>query len=247
MAAGRKELSLTPRDARSDDRTVPRRRWLRWLLLAFLGAIPCGILLGGGALVCQPRWYSLAAVDYVRLAEDKRALIGLVESIGQAFQDSRSIEIKLTADQINRWIAARHELSPQDWIEADLSALDQFSGLHVSFLSSGEIRIAGRVTLGSGFATILWAKFRVEPDNDQIQIAIGRVGMGLLPVPSALVDRALGPAVAARPGEVERTAHGWRAPNNLTWPNGKRHFRISAFSVSDNLGVLTLEPLPRVP
>ncbi len=203
--------------------------------------------MGGGALVCQPRWYSLAAVDYVRLADDKRALVGLVESIGQALQAPRSIEITLTADQINRWIAARHELSPEDWIEADLSALDQFSGLHVSFLPSGEIRVASRVALGSGFGTILWATVRVEPDSDHIQIAIGRIGMGMLPVPSALVERALGPAGAARSGEIERTASGWRAPNILTWPNGKRRFRIRALSVSDNRGVLTLEPLQRVP
>jgi len=219
-------------------------RWRRWrkVYFAFTSLTTSLLLVALGSATCRPDWYRPANVDYSRLAVDKRELVGLLDEIGAALNANRPIEVVLTEDQINRWIAARDELWPGLQVELVGLAFPQ-----VNLLENNRIRLAATARNGP-VSVILSAVGRCELADDQIRVRIERVSSGRLPI---LRDPALQPlrqAIAesggqrvSMDGDIIIISNAWR------WRNGERRFRVTDLETARGTVRLRLEPLPSFP
>lgn len=210
----------------------PRRRlWRTGLIVTSLTGFAL-LIAGGCALTCRPAWFATQAVDFARLPDDKRALVSIVDGIGAGLQTAEPLTVELTADQVNRWLVARRELSPEEWLDAKLPDLDRLPSLQVSFLSGNRVRLA-ILAEQAGFGTVVSVVLHVEADPDELRTRIVGVRMGLLPVPRSWVLAALRSA-GGEAAAVADADGSWRAPNDFVWPNGKRRFRVDEIATSDN-------------
>jgi len=198
-----------------------------------------GLVLGvGGALTCRPSWYQPASIDYSRLQDDKRAQLRLENEISAALNRNRPIEIELDEAQVNRWIAARHELWP-----TEAPSLEPFERPQVMFLTDNRVRL-GALTERSGMQVVLSATFHVDLQADGLVVTWDGVRAGALPTPRKLIEK-----VARRLTSRLRLAEGALAngkvtlPVEGTWPNGNRRVRIAGLSINDGVVRVSLEPL----
>jgi hypothetical protein len=204
------------------------------------------LIAGGCAVTCRPAWYAPQAVDYVRLPEDKRALVSTVDRISAELQGTAPVTVQVDDEQVNRWIAARHELSPEEWLDAKLPDLNGLPPPHVSFLAGDRVRIAVLTERG-GFGTVVSAVIRVHVLGDEVAIELDAVRLGRLPVPRSWVTEALQGWERGSIREALAPDGTWRVPNDFVWPNGRRRFRLAAVRTSDNRLMLELDPLGRGP
>lgn len=211
-------------------------RWRRWLLLAGVGALAS--LAGlGCAVSCQPAWYRPASIDYNLLDRDKADLARLLDRIGVALNRREAVEIELHEDQLNRWIAERHE-----WPEADRIDLGALKEPYACVLDGGRIRVAARVAYRElSVVASVTASPRIL--GDRLRIDANAVHAGVAPVPVRLVRDwlrgGLPPAYAAF-----LTADGaWLCANDFVWPNGRVRFRLAHIESDRSLLRLRLEPL----
>jgi hypothetical protein len=220
-------------------RPRPRRRLWR-IGLAAAALLVVGAFVGGGcAVTCRPSWYAPQAVDYARLPEDKRALVAIVDGIGGALQRPGPHAVDVAADQVNRWIVARHELSPEEWLDAELPDLPDAHVPVVSFVPGGRVRLAVLANAG-GFGSVLSVIVRVQVAADELLLSIEGVRLGLLPVPRSWVMEAAR-RWGDEPARQRLGADGtWRVPNDFVWPNGKRRYRITAFTTTDHGATIVL-------
>jgi hypothetical protein len=216
----------------------PRRRWLR-LTLVLLPLAVAGLLLGlGVAVTCRPSWYQPASIDYSRLQDDKRAQLRLENEISAALNHNSPIDIELEEAQLNRWIAARHELWP-----TEAPSLEPFQRPQVVFLDNNRVRLAALLAQ-SGIQIVLSATFRFDLQADGLVVAWDTVHAGALPIPRKLIEEAAQKLTDRLGlGEQAVTEGSMRLPIEATWPNGKRRFRIAAVSISDGVLRVSLEPL----
>jgi hypothetical protein len=215
----------------------PRRRWLR-LTLVLLPVTIVGLLLAlGGTLTCRPSWYQPVSIDYGRLEDDKRAQLGLENRISAALNDRRPVEVELDEAQVNRWIAARHELWP-----TEAPSLEPFERPQIVFLSDNRVRVAA-LAKRAGVRVVLSATFRIDLQSDGIVVKCDAVHTGALPTPRRLIEKAAGTlADRLRLDRATVSAGIMTLPNEGTWPNGKRRFRITDLSIEDGRAHLKLAP-----
>jgi len=210
--------------------------------LAFT-SVTTGLLLAAlGSATCRPGWYRPGTVDYSRLAADKRELVALLDEIGAALNAGRPIEVVLTEEQINCWIAARDELWPGLQVELVGLAFPQ-----VNLLEGDRVRLAATAKNGP-VSVILSAIGRCELADDQIRIRIERVCSGRLPILREPVLKPLRQALAETGGQRVTIGGDTVAIWNVwRWRNGDRRFRIGDFETARGRVRLRLEPLADFP
>jgi hypothetical protein len=207
------------------------------IALALAIATAAALIVAGCSLTCRPRWYQPAAIDYTRLDADKRDATNLGDHIGDGLNARRPVDIVLDEAQINRWIAARSELPPG--ISLDLGPL---RNPFVDLANGDRVRIGALVERG-GLKVVASVTAQIAVDADVLRIRIDGVNAGAAPAPLTLIEPLLHDALA-RSGKADRLA-GERViviPNDFTWPNGKRRFRITAVHIDDNAARIRLEP-----
>jgi hypothetical protein len=216
----------------------PRRKWLRLTLLALPIAIAGLLLTAGAAVTCRPSWYEPASIDYSRLQDDKRAQLRLENEISAALNGNRPIEFDLDQAQVNRWIAARHELWP-----AEAPSLEPFQRPQIVFLDGNRVRL-GALLEQSGIQCVFSATFRLQPQADGLAVTCDSLHAGALPAPRRLIAKAAR-NLTDRFGLDRQTLTEGKTtlPIEGTWPNGKRRFRIADLTVRNGVLHVSLEPL----
>ncbi len=215
-----------------------RRRWLRFALLTLPVAIAALLLAAGTALTCRPSWYQPASIDYGRLQDDKRAQLRLENEISAALNRNSPIEFELDQGQVNRWIAARHELWP-----AEAPSLEPFRRPQIVFLDGNRVRL-GALLDRSGLQLVLSATFRLEAQADGLAVTWDAVRAGALPTPRRLIAEAARKLTDRLGLDRQALINGrMTLPIEGTWPNGKRPFRIVDLSISGGVLRVRLEPL----
>lgn len=210
---------------------------VRHVVLFALAAALCALVVVGCAGVCRPAWYQPASINFEQLPQDKQALVGLLEKIGQALNHDRPCEFQLDAAQINRWIAARFEMPEAErwFVEGIRNPLVDLrpSGLHIaSMIDTGVLEVVASCALD----------FTVAPDRLTIRVASVRVGR--LPVPVSWVARAWTAAVSMTGDGPAGEANGTLSlPNKFVWKNGKKPYRVSVVEFGESTVRVRLEPL----
>ncbi len=209
-----------------------RRRRAWWLALAALPLAGLALVLG---LTCRPAWYTPASVDYRLLDEDKRAELAFENRISAALNADQAVEITLDQQQVNRWIAARHELWP-----GEPPSLEPLEAPQVYFLDHDRIRLAG-VLRRAGLAAVVSVVLELELADDRLELRWQTPRAGLVPLPGLDMTRLLGrlnlPGAQLQAGRLTLPTEG-------VWPNGRRRFRLVDLDVSAGELRLRLVPLP---
>jgi hypothetical protein len=190
-----------------------------------------------GTATCRPNWYAPAAIDHSRLRADKADFANLLDRIGARLNAGEPVEFELTADQLNRWFAARGEIWPALRFE-----LQGISGLQISLLAGDSFRLAGVVSKGPVNAVLsATARCRVEPQ--ELLIDIESLHLGKLLIPSGGVLAPLRAAIA-RGDRRTATMSGdtIRIRNQWTWKNGNRRFRVERLEIGDGIAHVRLAP-----
>lgn len=235
-------MSSTFGAARASPATAPsphRRRARRRIAVLLAGLALAAAVWAAGAAACRPAWFQPVALDYSRLEADQLALNRIENQVSAALNQREPAVIELTDEQVNRWLAARREL----WISDPLPELERIERPFVSFLGADVLRVAALVRAGD-FALVASADLGVSVRDETLRLECRRARLGALPIPTALLRRALDALAHGLPGTVSAApAAAWEAPSGFVWPNGKRPARIRALSVRQ--GVLRIEISPR--
>lgn len=210
----------------------PSARLLKRSALLVLAALGAAVLAVGCLATYRPAWFTAQAVDYNRLRSDKRALSTTLDEIGDALNAGRPIELRLRADQLNRWLAAREELP-----EAAELRLPGLQHPQVHLLPDNRLRVAAEVERG-GFRFILSSVLVFEHDPQRIRIRVESTRIGALPLPPDRVLRQAGPQLR----RLLRDTRSLTRRNEFVWFNGRRPFTISALALNAELATLTLTP-----
>lgn len=221
-------------------RVSPRGRSIRRLaILSPLLALLLVALLLLTALR-RPAWYQPRSIDYARLPADKQDAVNLLDAIGDHLNAHREIDITLDPDQLNRWIAARAEIWPDEAL-ADLGPVDRPI---VELLPGNRLRFAALVH-ARGLDFIASLVLHVSLESDSLRLTCERVRFGALPIPASWIDRRLDEALADA-HEVRRGERplDFLLPNEFIWRNGRRPFRIGQIEIQPTAARIRLEPLP---
>lgn len=218
-----------------------RRRWLTprrtWALVTLASAcLSVGLFLG---LTCRPAWYRPPAVDYERLADDRRDFVSVLDAVGVALNQGRSIALTLRQEQVNRWLAARHDLSHE---VIDLT-LEGVSRPCVEFLADGSARFGATLRLGEWGAVLgVTLRARVRGD-DAVQAEWGGLTLGRVSVPRGVLAWVAGRELARYPELRTLLESGrYEALNDFVWPNGRRRYRIESLEVRAGVLEIRLGP-----
>ncbi|MCG3127094.1 MAG: hypothetical protein CHACPFDD_01952 [Phycisphaerae bacterium] len=203
-----------------------RRRRLRRYAAAAAGALLLAVIVGGSAGTCRPAGYERVAIDHIRLPQDRNDFVNLVDRIGDALHRGEAIDFELSEDQLNRWIAARDELSPEP-------APVRIEGLrypHVRITPEGVVLAATRET--AGIPLVISATIQVRVEGDALVWGLRRVAIGRLPLPTASVAEQLLRPLMARGVATQRTSSGEiRTSNRFVWPNGRIDACVQALTI----------------
>lgn len=217
-----------------------RFRAKRLRLIVCFGALALSVAacLAFSMLQCRPAWYAPRSIDYHLLASDKHAQIQLENRISAALNAGESVEVVLTQELLDRWIAARHELWP-----GEAPSLDSLEQPVLVLEENGVVRAAALYTRG-GLRCVLSTAFRIGINERDILITPVSVRAGLLPAPLGFVERVLDDlAGKSRSRDFTLERRGLALRNEWTWPNGKRLFRFSDLTISAGELRVRLEPL----
>ncbi len=210
-----------------------RLRCAAWLLAAAFSIALIGL---GAALTCRPAAYRPAATDYSRLDSDQRDLVSLVDRIGAGLNRSQSVELRLTAEQVNRWIAARGELAlPRGWsLPAGLRPC-------VEFRDDGRVWVGTLIQRG-WLSAVLSAElaFEIEPEHVEVHVLSAKVG--IVPLPAGWLIAAAGLAPDGGSFEWHESPPLGRFRNDFLWENGRRRGRVAAIEVTAGNLRITLAP-----
>lgn len=208
--------------------TMPIRRRRRVIarVSALAGVVGCLWLLG--MVSCRPGWYRPASVDFSRLDADRDALVRIADEISRAFNTGRWYEFSLSGEQLNRWIAARTRLWPDE------------SRLHVRGLEEpyaevreGRLRLAARAH-ALGADVVVWADFDVSVKGEELRLHCLQAGIGAMRVPGRWIVGLVRPFAADLAGRgAELIEDSVRFANEFTWRNGERRFRIDVVHIDD--------------
>jgi len=215
-----------------------RRRWRRRVAVSIPIVVVAGVIGLGGAITCRPGWYQPASIDYTRLENDKRAQLDLENRISRDLNRGQPVEIELSQEQVNRWIAARDELWP-----GEVPSIEPFRRPQVFFLDDNRVRLAALVSKG-GVRSVVSLTFRVRVAGEAVVFERGRMRAGVLPAPQRLLTEVLG-RVAPRLNLSETAFEQghFRVPAEGVWRNGRRRFRITDVTIHDGTARVRMEPL----
>lgn len=220
--------------------TSRRDHFWRW---ARRGAAAAGILLPLVSisltllLLSRPSWYQPRSIDFNRLDQDKQAVWRLADEIGRALAGGKPLTLTLSEADLNRWIAARGEL----WPDQEALRLPGAESPMVRLREGGVIGLAATAASGA-VRCVASVDLRIAVTEQHLELSLTGAGLGRLPVPGAVLRRAL----ASTPAAERLSADGERiiVPNEFEWKNGKRRFRLSAVRVDAGEVQVTLTPRP---
>lgn len=198
-----------------------------WLLAAVMAAAAAAAMCAMTALR-RPGWYKPASIDFTRLDQDKADAINLLDAISAALNRGESIDVSLSADQVNRWLAARFDI----WPDSDMAALAPLERPLVEMLADGSVRVAATADV-QGWRAVVSLLFRFEASAERLVVHWTGVRIGSLPLPRELVSGAIDRLVPSEAAPLRRFDGGVsRLENRWVWPNGKACFRVERLEVS---------------
>ncbi len=207
----------------------PRRRrkgllfWGFWAGFLMLITGCFGLFLG---LVCRPSWYLPPAIDYERLEEDKREVVHLWEEIGRSLNEGRSITIELEPERVNRWLAARELIWPDDAVQLPPWCSEPFIRVNGDHLSgAAQIEYEGQRAVVSGEGAI-------QVDGDVIRIHPKDISIGMVPTPLKWSETWVRDALARVDGVISVSASEIVVRNEFLWRNGKVPCRVEDINVA---------------
>lgn len=192
-----------------------------------------------------PGWYRpsvVAAADFQAVRDD---LGRTVNFINRQMNAGSFFVLRITQPQLNAWLTARAQIWPeaQDWIPSNVEQ-------PFVVFDTDHVRVAGTVRVG-GVRTVLSADLHVGVDEQGIAVRLDAIRLGAMHVPDAVVDAVLRRAYERMP---DRGAHepgldamrrGMHWPNESTWRNGERPYRIQRITIEPGALTVEVEPLPR--
>lgn len=222
-----------------NERPRRRRRRLLWSAQLAVGGALLLVVVGGLLAIRRPAYFQPALVNRATLTQDKQDLVNVLDGIGAGLNRGQSVDVELVADQVNRWIAGRFEMWPE---QSDLR-LDPLRFPQVEFLDGDRIRASALVREDDGWGVILTLEVRVRAAGEFLEIDVHAARVGELPAPASWLLEEV-ERLARREGlPVRRRPGGLLVPNRFVWPNGKRPFEVSAVA-ADN-GRLKIRLTPR--
>ena len=192
-----------------------------------------GLAVAGSAAAWRPGWYRPAAVDHARLRDDKAALATVQDEISAGLNGGERVTVRLTAAQLNRWLAARAELWPA---AAELPVQEPC----VELTPDG-LRV-GTVLEWRGWRVVGSARIGVQVGTDEIALRVVDAAVGALPVPAAWLVDGLARLPGVRDAGGRAVGSEVWVPNDLTWPNGRRRFRVVEMRPAASEWTFVLEP-----
>lgn len=209
----------------------------RWVILTAAGVFLAVLAALVGAAVRRPSWYAPPEVDHARLKTDKRDLVQLLDAIGEALNAGRGIDFELSEAQVNRWLAAGPEFWPD--LKLETAAL---RSPQVAFRTGNRIRVGGLAASGS-LQVVVSATAAVTVEPDSLLVSLTGAKVGALPLPRAAVWRLLAlPSGWSGQPQADPANDTLRWPNDWTWSNGKRRFRVRRLEVERGVVRVALEP-----
>jgi hypothetical protein len=211
-----------------------RWRWLASGSILTVSALLSFVIVG---YLRRPAWYRPAAIDYARLEDDKRELVGLYDRISAALNAGRPIDVEIDESRLNRWIAAHGEFWPH--LEK------QFANVvdpYVRFCDGNQVQVAATFSQG-GWRTVGGARIQLEVPG-RIHGRFVRFEIGALAIPARLIWPLVAPRLAGHALHgIELRESAADVFNEWVWENGRAPFRISDIQVSDGRARLTFSPL----
>lgn len=225
-----------------------RRRLRRWrpYMIAASVVFALGLWL---TFQHKPGWYRPVEASEAVVARARREAPNLVDQISGALVRGETIAVTLREDQVNEWLAALpvawpefRELIPAGVTQPTVRITEEGLRVGCHLESSGWKVIVG----------VVWHVAVVE-GGASVEIRLGSVQAGSLPIPAAVLKPMLNRALAqegggGNQGSTVRSAdelfEGVRMENRFEWPNGRRLFRIGRLTTGDKELVIVLHPLP---
>lgn len=193
-----------------------------------------------GALAWRPLDYSPAAIDLSRLPDDKRDLINLVDRIGEALNEGRSITVDLDQDQVNRWIAAREQI----WADDRLQLPPEIREPQIRFVAPDRLVVLAQAQT-QFFSPIVQIDLALQASSEAAAVRCAGMRIGGVWLPESLITAALDAAGAREKLTVEVAGLTIRTANDFVWRNGNRRFAVSNLQVEDGRLRAVLRPLSR--
>ncbi len=192
-----------------------------------------GAAAAGSAAAWRPAWFRPAAVDHGQLRADKAALAAIQDGISAGLNGGERVTVRLTAAQLNRWLAARAEIWPEAaWLPVQEPCVELIpDGLRV-----------GTVLEWRGWRVVGSARIAVQVRTDEIALRVVEAAVGALPVPTAWLVSGLAELPGVRDIGGRTVGAEVRLPNDLTWPNGRRRFRVAELRPGPDEWTVVLEP-----
>ncbi len=238
---------------------MTKRNWIRWWKW---GTVALGTLLIGGVLVGWlmfqriPGWYRPTELSTHQQGSAITSCINTFNGLGEGLNESPApFEFRLTADQINAWLAVPIESWPEPY---RYHLPPQLADPRVTISPDG-LRVGVTFRQGS-LQAVLVAHIEANARPDGVLLRLVGASAGALPVPKSRVRELLA-AIDARHWPAGRTVRrqleyrpmprlaelydGIVLPNAWIWVNGERPFRITNIAMKPGEMVFTLEPLAR--
>ncbi|MEW6200184.1 MAG: hypothetical protein AB1601_16150 [Planctomycetota bacterium] len=215
---------------------VPRgRRVRRWAVVSACVAV-VGLAALGLGVTCRPAAYRPASVDAGRLRDDKAALAELQESISAGLNAGREVSVRLTEEQINRWLAG--------WAEIWPDAPWQRAGVRHPQVTLLDDAVRVGVTIDHGaWSAVVTCSARLEVCASELAVRCTGVRVGVIPVPVAWVLSGVMRSAPLEETGVRFAGDRVVRSNAWVWPNGHRRYRVSACRVTPGQIEVVLQPV----
>lgn len=229
----------------------PVRNWLLRVFVAFCLLVP--LFAAGAWLAMQhvPGWYvppAIAPEDYQQVRDDFEAVFN---EISENLMGSEPFTLVLSDEQVNNWMAVRGHMLPEAerWFPAYIE--DPMIRFEDDMLT-----VAGTATRGR-VRSVVSLTWRLDVRPNTIVAHLHRVRSGSLPLPAALISKALegvsGDSGSGRvpvfgddldlAGRVRQAGKGIEIENRFRWKNGDRLFRITGLQSTGGVARFRIEPL----
>jgi len=204
-----------------------------------------------------PSWYAPPQLSDADLPRRRSSVARTLQDFTDRLIDGDRFTFKLSAHDINEWLAAREAI----WPDADRRMPDWLHDPMLTF-DDESIIIGARVQRGSWHA-VLSTHIYVSPREDDLVVRIGRTAIGAISAPAGYVRDAVDDwlslllismekmpdslyeilAAVRDTGTRQVLSEGIRVENRFVWPNGERPFRILSLKAADGWLTLVVEPM----
>lgn len=207
----------------------------------------------------KPGWYRPVVLDKQGSREAKADAITTADRVGDRMVEGLPFEVTLSDRSVNGWLAAL----PHAWPDAGRALPSELSNPAVRF-DDHELRVGAHCAL-NGWQAIISLKLAIGLTDEGRNLTIALTGAygGSLPVPRAVLERALEPLVSTLQTDcnvpdtsadplsaalcgiqsVDNLYNGISIRNRFVWLNGDRPFRIESLTVGEGELRLRIEPL----